>query len=428
MNVPLYVAIMAILVLMSAYFSATETAFASFSKTKMKVLAEENKKAALALKLSENYDKLISTILIGNNIVNISLSSLGTVLFLSLLGDIGATVSTIVVTLVVLTFGEICPKGIAKEAPESFAMFSAPIIRAFLIILTPISFIFSLIKKGVSKLFRTKDKEAMSQEELLMIVEEAEQDGGINEDESQLLHNAIEFSELSAEDILTHRVDLEAVSIDADKKEIAHVFSETKFSRLLVYEDTIDNIIGVIHQKDFYSETTITRSSVRDIMTPPIFTLKNEKIDDLLRLLQKNKSHVAVILDEYGGTYGMVTMEDILEELVGEIWDEHDEITEEFKEVSENIFHVDGLMNFEDFCEQFELKDTESQSISLGGWVAEQLEKIPEVGDTFTFENITVTVSELDGHRVATLEVEVSEKNPDKESENSPAEAVNVEE
>lgn len=417
MNVPLYVAVMAVLVLLSAYFSATETAFASMSKPRIKVLAETNKRAALALKLADNYDKLISTILIGNNIVNIALSSLATVLFIYLLGDIGATVSTVVITVVVLIFGEICPKGIAKETPERFAIFSAPIIRILMVILTPFSAFFSLIKKLVSKIFRSKDKEGMSQEELLMIVEEAEQDGGINEDESQLLHNAIEFSDLSAEDILTHRIDLEAVSIDADKKDIAHVFSETKFSRLLVYEDTIDNIIGVIHQKDFYSETTITRKSVREIMSPPIFTIKTEKIDDLLRLLQKNKSHVAIILDEYGGTYGMVTMEDILEELVGEIWDEHDEVTEELKEVSENIFHVDGLMNFEDFCEQFEITNTESQSVSVGGWLSEQLAKIPEEGDVFTFEKLKIKVSETDGHRVATLEIQVLDEIPEETEE-----------
>lgn len=427
MNVPLYIAVMAVLILMSAYFSATETAFASLSKTRLKLMAESNKKAALAYKLSEKYDSLISTILIGNNIVNISVSSVGTVFFISILGDIGATVSTAVITVAVLIFGEICPKGIAKESPESFACFSAPIIRILMFLFAPLNFLFSSIKNLFSKLFRVKRNDVTSQEELLIIVDEAQQEGGIDEEESILLHNAIEFSELCAEDILTHRVDLEAVPIDADKKEIAHVFSETKFSRLLVYEDTIDNIIGVIHQKDFYSETTITRRSVRDIMTPPIFILKNEKIDDLLRLLQKNKSHVAIILDEYGGTYGMVTMEDILEELVGEIWDEHDEVTEELKEVSQNTFHVDGLMNFEDFCEQFELKDKESQSISVGGWVAEQLEKIPETNDSFDFENLKVTVSETDGHRAATLEIEVLERS-DEEEDSKESEKIKIEE
>lgn len=409
MNIPLYIAVMAILVLMSAYFSATETAFSSVSKTRLKLLSETNKKAELALKLSENYDKLISTILIGNNIVNIALASLGTVLFVHLLGEgIGATVSTVVITIIVLIFGEVCPKGIAKDSPEKFTLFSAPIIRVLIVILTPISFLLSQLKRLISKLFKNKDSSAMSQEELLMIVDEAEQDGGIDEDESELLHNAIEFSELRAEDILTHRVDLEAVSIETDKKDIAHIFSTSKFSRLLVYEDSIDKIIGVIHQKDFYFETAITRKSVKEIMTPPIFILKNEKIDDLLKKLQQAKSHVAIVLDEYGGTYGMVTMEDILEELVGDIWDEHDEVVEEFTEVSENLFHVDGMMNFEDFCEQFEIED-ESQSISLGGWAAEKLEKIPDVGDSFEFDKLQITVTDTDNNRASLLEVKISE-------------------
>ena len=411
MDIPLYIAIMAILVLMSAYFSATETAFSSLSKTRLKLMSEESKKAALAYKLSENYDKLISTILIGNNIVNIALASLGTVMFVHLMDndDLAATVSTVVVTIVVLIFGEITPKGIAKDFPEKFAIFSAPIINVLIFLLTPLSFILSLIKKLVSKMFGGKENTAMSQEELLLIVDEVEQEGVIDQEESELLHNAIEFSELRAEDILTHRVDLEAVSINADKEEIAHVFSTTKFSRLLVYEDTIDNIVGVIHQKDFYSETSITEHSVRDIMTAPIFILKTEKIDDLLRRLQQTKSHIAVILDEYGGTYGIVTMEDILEELVGDIWDEHDEVVEECLEVGENTYHVDGMMNFEDFCKKFDFS-AESQSISLGGWAAEQLEKIPEEGDSFAFEKLRITVTATDSNRASLLEVKIIEE------------------
>ena len=268
MNIPLYIAVMAVLLLFSAYFSATETAFSSLSKTRLKVMSEESKKAALAYKISENYDKLISTVLIGNNIVNIALASLGTVLFVHLIGEgIGATVSTVVITVIVLIFGEVTPKGIAKNNPEGFAVFSAPIINVLIVFFTPLSFLFSKLKNLMSKLFKSKKSAGMSQEELLLIVDEVEQEGVIDEDESELLHNAIEFSELCAEDILTHRVDLEAVSIDADKKEIAHVFSTTKFSRLLVYEDTIDKIVGVIHQKDFYSETAITRQSIRDIMS-----------------------------------------------------------------------------------------------------------------------------------------------------------------
>jgi CBS domain containing-hemolysin-like protein len=261
-------------------------------------------------------------------------------------------------------------------------------------------------------MFKSKDNASMSQEELLLIVDEVKEEGVIDQDESELLHNAIEFSELCAEDILTHRVDLEAVSIDDDKKEIAHVFSTSKYSRLLVYEETIDKIVGVIHQKDFYSETAITRQSIQEIMTPPVFALKNEKIDDLLHRLQQNKSHIAVILDEYGGTLGIVTMEDILEELVGDIWDEHDEVVEEFTEISENTFSVDGMMNFEDFCDEFDIK-AESQAISLGGWAAEQLERIPEVGDSFEFENLLVTVTETDNNRASVLEIKISKEEPE---------------
>ena len=406
MNVPLYVAIIAVLLLLSAYFSATETAFLAASKTRLKLLSEKSKKARLALKLSEDYDRLISTILIGNNLVNIAIASLGTILFVGLLGEgIGATVSTAVITIAVLIFGEVCPKSIAKDSPESFALFSARMINALIYLFMPISFFLSLIRRLVTKLFKSKKEDStMSQEELLMIVEEVEQEGGIDEEESELLHNAIEFSELSAEDILTHRVDLEAVSIDTDKKDIAHLFSTSKFSRLLVYEDTIDKIVGVIHIKDFYSETSVTRKSIKNIMTPPIFVLQNEKIDDLLRKLQGAKSHVAIVLDEYGGTYGMVTMEDILEELVGDIWDEHDEVVEELREIDENTFHVDGLMNFEDFCEEFDI-EAESQAISVGGWASEQLEKIPDIGDNFEFENLSITVSDMDITRVSLLEV-----------------------
>ena len=417
MNVPLYVAIIAVLLLLSAYFSATETAFSVASKTRLKLLAEKSKKARLALKLSEDYDRLISTILIGNNLVNIAIASLGTILFVGLLGEgIGATVSTAVITIAVLIFGEVCPKSIAKDSPESFALFSARMINALIYLFMPISFVLSIIRKLVTKLFKSKKEDsAMSQEELLMIVDEVEQEGGIDEEESELLHNAIEFSELSAEDILTHRVDLEAISIDADKKDVAHIFSTSKFSRLLVYEDNIDKIIGVIHLKDFYFETAVTRKSIKEIMTPPIFVLKNEKIDDLLRKLQQAKSHVAIVLDEYGGTYGMVTMEDILEELVGDIWDEHDEVVEELKEIDENTFHVDGLMNFEDFCEEFEI-EAESQAISVGGWAAEQLERIPDIGDSFDFQNLSITVSDMDVTRVSLLEIKKIPEETDKES------------
>lgn len=418
MNTSTYVIILVILITMSAYFSATETAFSSLNKTKLKTLAEKgNKRAVLSLKLVDNYDKLISTILIGNNIVNIAASSIATVMFVSYFGDMGATISTVVITVVVLIFGEVSPKSIAKDCPEKFAMFSAPIINMLLIILTPVSFLFSCWKKLLNKLLHLESDTKMSQEELLMLVEEVQQDGSIDKSEGELLRNAIEFAEQEAEDILTHRVDLEAVPVDATKEEIAQVFFDTKFSRILVYEESIDNIIGVIHQKDFYTATGITQQNIRDIISPAVYVLKNEKISPLLRQLQKAKSHIAVVLDEYGGTYGIVTMEDILEELVGEIWDEHDDVIEEFKKVNADTHRVDASTDLDEFCEFFDV-EAESEMVSLGGWIAEQLGKVPKEGDCFQYDNLEIKVTSVDTHRVEEVEIHQLPKKSDEDSKN----------
>lgn len=406
MSTTAYIVVMALLIMGSAYFSATETAFSSLNKTRLKSMAEKgNKKAVLAHKLSEKYDKLISTILIGNNVVNITLSSVATVFFISKVDPAyGATISTAVITVLVLIFGEISPKSIAKDMPERFACFSAPYINFLIILLTPINFIFTMWKKLISKIFKIEENAKMSPEELIMLVDEVQQEGVFDDEDSELVRNAIEFAELKAEDILTHRVDLEAVAIDEEKSEIAKMFTQTGFSRLLVYEESIDKIVGIIHLKDFLTMDGITKKKLKDIMTEPLFVQKSVLINDLLKILQKNKSHIAVVIDEYGGTLGMVTMEDILEELVGEIWDEHDEIVENFKEVAENEFVVDGSVNFEDFCEFFNL-EAESESISVGGWVMELMEKIPENGDNFGYEHLDITVTETDSHRVVTLNV-----------------------
>ena len=403
-----YIIIMVICLIMSAYFSATETAFSCANKTRLRALAEKgNKKAELAVKLADKYDRLISTILIGNNIVNILLASLGTIVFTRHFGeDLGATISTVVITIAVLIFGEITPKSIANDFPEKFAMFSAPLIRSLIWILMPISFIFSLWKKLVNLIVRVKeDDDNMTQEELLMMVDEAEQEGDIDTDEGDLLRNAIEFSDLKAEDILTHRVDLEALPVDSKKSEIAQMFTRTRFSRIPVYEDNIDNIIGVIHQKDFYVGSGVTTEPLKDIISPVLFVHQSEMADDLLKKLQKEKSHIAVVVDEYGGTLGIVTMEDILEQLVGDIWDEHDEVVEEFKELDENNFIIDCNMNLDDFCEEFDI-ETESDSVSVGGWVAEQIGNIPDVNDSFSYENLIVTVIETDSYRASTIKVE----------------------
>lgn len=418
MSISTYIVIIAILIVCSAYFSATETAFSSLNKTKLKTLAEKgDKKAKRAVELSDKYDKLISTILIGNNIVNIAAASLATVLFIKILGnEAGPSVSTVVITVAVLIFGEISPKSIAKDCPEKFAIFSAPIISVLIWILTPLNLVFSAWKKLLSKIFRLESSTGMSQEELLMLVEEVQQDGSIDENEGELLTNVIEFSNIEAEDILTHRVDLEAVSADADKAEIAEAFQTSKFSRILVYKESIDNIVGVIHLKDFYTGMGVTDKKVEDILSPVIFVLKNEKIDELLEKLQKSKSHLAVVLDEYGGTYGIVTMEDILEEIVGEIWDEHDEVIESIKRCGKDTYIVSASMDLDDFCEYFEI-ETESESTSLSGWIMEQMEEIPEGGETLSYENLNITVDNVDNHRITEVKVVCTPKEDDSDKE-----------
>ena len=396
---------MAACLILSAYFSATETAFSSANGTKLRTLAEKgSKKAKLACELLEHYDKLLSTILIGNNIVNILMASIGTVLFVRHYGDAGATISTVVVTVVVLVFGEISPKSVAKDCAERFAMFSAPILQVFLFVLTPLNFLFSLWKKLLAKVFRLNGESKMSQEELLMLVDEVQQDGSIDKNEGELLKNAIDFSEQQAQDILIHRVDLAALPITASKEEVAALFTETKYSRLLIYQDSIDHILGTVHQKDFYVGCGITEKPLEEIIVPPLFVLENEPISRLLKTLQKAKTHVAVVVDEYGGTCGIVTMEDILEELVGEIWDEHDEIEVFIRKTGANTFLVDAGMDFDEFAAYFQLK-TDSEMTSVSGWVMEQFGRVPESGERITAGPLDVLVTKVDNHRIEEIQI-----------------------
>lgn len=404
-----YIIAMVACIIGSAYFSATETAFSSFNKTRLKTLAEKgSKRASLVLKLSENYDKLLSTLLIGNNIVNILVASLGTVMFVKMYGDVGATISTVVITIVVLIFGEISPKSIAKDFPEKFAMFSAPFLQFLIWILLPLNFLFTMWKKFLSLFFKHNGDDKMSQDELLMLVDEVQEEGSIDDSEGNLLRNAIEFSELRAEDILTHRVDLESLSIDSTKEEISDLFETSKFSRLLVYSEDIDNIVGVLHIKDFYTKDGITSKSIEEIMTAPIFIHKTEKVSSLLKRLQAEKSHIAVVLDEFGGTLGIVTMEDILEELVGEIWDEHDDVEEDFKQLPSGEYTVNCDVSMDDFCNFFDIQ-IESDSSTLNGWIAEKLDKVPEKGEQFTYNTLQITVTETDSHRVMSALIKVVE-------------------
>lgn len=396
-------------VVMSAYFSATETAFSSINRIRIKNMAEKgDKRTQLVLRMSENYDSLLSTILIGNNIVNIACASLATLLFVDWLGsDAGPSVSTAVTTIVVLIFGEVSPKSIAKESPESFAKFSAPLLNVLMFVLTPFNFLFRLWKKLLSLIFHSSDSQAVTEEELLTIVDEAEQEGGIDTQEGSLIRNAIEFTETQAIDVLTPRIDLTAVSVDDSKEDIAAVFAETGYSRIPVYRDSIDHIIGILYQKDFHNYVYHTDRDIASIIRPAIYVTENKLIGELLQDLQKNKSHLAVVMDEFGGTVGIVTMEDILEELVGEIWDEHDEVVEEIKQTGEQEYEVLGNTNVQKLFEMLDI-DKELDVVTVSGWVMDELARIPEVGDTFQYENVSVRVLAMDGKRVEKIQVIVT--------------------
>ena len=398
-----------ICLVMSAYFSATETAFLSFNKLRMKTMAEKgNKRASLVLKLSANYDSMLSTILIGNNIVNILGTSLTTILFVNLIGEAnGASVATIVTTVVVLIFGEVSPKSIAKESPEAFALFSAPILKVLITVLTPFNFLFKQWKKILSLIFKSSGDTGITEEELLSFVEEAEQDGGIDEQESMIIKSAISFTELEAIDILTPRVDISAVSTDATKEDIAKVFTETAFSRLPLYEDTIDHIKGIIYHKDFHNYVYNTDKTIDDIVRPALFVPENKKIDDLLKDLQQQKLHIAVVLDEFGGTVGIITLEDILEQIVGEIWDEHDEVNQEIEIKSENEYIVLGNTNINKLYEALDVEYDEEEEtfVIVNGLVMSQLGKVPSLHDNFDYKGYHFDVISMDNKRVEKVRI-----------------------
>lgn len=400
--------IIIVCIIMSAFFSATETAFSTFNRIRMKNIAEKgNRRASLALKLSDNYDKLITTILIGNNIVNILSTALGTLLFVGLLKNesLGTTVSTVVLTLAVLIFGEISPKTIAKKAPESFTLFAVSILNFFFIIFTPLTFIFKCWQNLLSKLFKQNDDQGITEEELISIIEEAEEEGDLDENETTLIKSAIEFNDLDVGEIFTPRIDITAIPTTATKDDISTVFSESGYSRLPVYEGDLDNIIGIVYYKDFYNSSFKDNSPISEIVKPVIYVAKTQKINDLLKELQNKQLHLAVVLDEYGSTAGIVTLEDILEEIVGEIWDEHDEVVEEIKQVEEKEYIVSGMASISKLFDLLEI-DLETESTTVNGWAMEELGKVPEVKDKFTSDlGLEVEILTMDGKRVEELRI-----------------------
>ena len=415
----IHIIIIVVCVLLSAYFSATETAFSTFNRIRVKNMAEKgNKKAALALRLADNYDSLISAILIGNNIVNILASAMATLLFAKLIinQDLAATVSTAVLTVVILVFGEISPKTIAKYNPESFVLFSAPIINFVRVILFPFIIIFNGWQKLLAKLFKKNEDQGMTEEELISIIEEAEEGGDIDKEESDLIKSAIEFGDLEVGDIFTPRIDITSLPVGTDKETVAKTFSESGYSRLPVYDGDIDNVVGILYYKDFYTVAYKTNVALEEIIKPVIYVAKTQPVNELMKELQEKQLHMAVVTDEFGSTAGIVTLEDILEEIVGEIWDEHDEIIEEIKEVGENEYVVSGKANTEKLFDELDIDlGDEIDAVTVGGWAMEVLGKIPEVGDTFEEHGVAVEVLEMDGRRVES--VHVLDKREDEEDD-----------
>lgn len=399
--------VIAILVACSAFFSATETAYSSLNKIKIKNLANNgSNRAEKVLNLLQNYDKLITTILVGNNIVNILASSLATVLFVTLDPKNGVTLSTAVMTIVVLIFGEITPKVLAKETPEAFAMFVCDIFALLMLILTPINALFSGWTKLLRTIFKFENDDSVSSDELLTMVEEAQNDGEIDEHDGNLISNAIEFNELEVKDILTPRVDVIATSNKSSVEEIESLFRLHGYSRIPVYEDSVDNIIGIIHEKDFYSLLLDKQTDITKIMQKVIYTSPYIKINDLLRQLQSNKTHLAVVVDEYGGTAGIITLEDIIEELVGEIWDEHDEIIEYYRMIDENTFNISCNANLEEMFEHFDLDlKEEYEFTTVSAWVIHLFDRIPEDGDETYFQDMHILVKESDGKTIQSIEL-----------------------
>ena len=403
--------ILVILVLCYSFFSASETAFSSLNKIKLKALANAgNRSAERTYDLTEKFPKLLTTILIGNTIVNVVSASLATVLFTNIYGGNGVAISSIVMTLVIMIIGEILPKNIAKYSPEKFAMSVTPILSLLMFLFSPLTLIFNLLQKQFEKMFKNEN-DTFSNDELITMVEEANEEGEMEDHEAEIITNALEFNDLDVGEILTPRIDVIAIDVDEDSVEdIERMYRDSGFSRLPVYKDSLDNIIGVLHEKDFYYHLLYEKNlKIKSILQKPMYTSAQVKISSLLKQFQSSKSHLAVVVDEYGGTEGIITMEDILEELVGEIYDEHDEVIEYYKKLDDNTYLVKADVDYEDMFEHFGIEISEDYEFNTtSAWVIDVLDKIPVVGDSFQYKNMHVEVTDADSKKVNEIKITIT--------------------
>lgn len=406
------VAALVICVVLSAFFSSSETAYTSVNKIRLKSMAQSGgKRAQLALNLAEDYDRLITTILVGNNIVNIAGTALATVLFTQLLGSYGPTVSTVVMTVLILIFGEVSPKAIAKESPESLALNFAPVLMALRVILTPINAIFVQWKKLLSHIFKPADSEVDIEDELISMVDEAQTDGDMDAHEGELIRSAIEFNDdRDIISIMTPRVDVTALEDTMTVDEAASVFRESGYSRVPVYHEDMDHIVGILHEKDFYAMSYRGETEITAMMKPPICAPSSLKLTKMLKLFQKEKTHMAIVVDEFGGTEGLVTMEDVLEELVGEIYDEHDDVDQQLVHMDDGSYLVEGGMQLSELLDMLDVEDVYSAD-TVGGWAAEVMGCIPFVGAAFETDELSGMVTQMEKRRVTQLRIRRTEKN-----------------
>ena len=408
MNISVYLIIIAILIAISAFCSCIETAFSCASNIRLKKFADAgSKKAKVALYIINNYDKALTAILILNNVVNLGCSSLATVVCLELFGDYGAAVSTGATTLLVLTFGEIIPKCLGKEKSDSISMAVAKILKVIMVILTPFIIAFSAIKTLALKLFRVKhDDTTVTEDELKIIVESIEEQGVLEEQESLMVRSALDFDDKTAEDILTPRVDLTAIDIEEDPDTITEIVRTQRYSRIPVYKGTVDNIVGILHSWDYLDEIIKGNTpDIRKMIIKPEFVFRTQKLSAILANFRKHRLHIAIVTDEYGGTLGIITMEDLLEEIVGEIWDEDEEIEQDFVKISDTKYKVSGDMELDDMLSLFgkRLSDIECESHTVGGFVFETLGTIPEKNAKFSRDGMEFKVLKVKNRRIQSV-------------------------
>ncbi len=425
----LWLALIACIAL-SAFFSATETAFSASSRIKLKTMEGDQKdRVHLTLGLLERYDSLLTAVLVGNNVVNIAGTAIATILFTRILHgaeDQGATLASVVMTVVVLFLGEVGPKTLAKQQPERFALAVSRVMRVLMGILRPVDWLFSLWRRLLSRLVKAEAEEPQIEEELMTMIDEAQTEGDLEEEEGELLRSAIEFNDQDASDIMTPRVDVTAVEDTASVEDVAEIFRSTFFSRIPVYHEDLDHIVGILHEKDFYKMTHDGCTEITRIMKEPVFAPATLPISSLLKQFRASKTHQIILLDEFGGTDGIVTLEDVLEELVGEIYDEHDEVHEEIVSGEDGSWLIQGSTQLQELLEQFGIEDNAYDADTVGGWVGEMIQRVPEQGDRFEVSGYRFEVAEMDGFRVTLVRAERApepEKEPEKVQEEAEAEA-----